>query len=144
PKIERIKSSQTLLLAGEHQISFSYVDHLLFLYHESLPFHPNALTFQAFLKDGKAISETYYSIGGGFVIQENDSQGVLSEIDLPFPVDTAQELMVWCMKTGLKISELVLENELAWRPEEDTRAGVLQIFNAIKECIYKGCHSSGI
>ncbi|TJZ62061.1 L-serine ammonia-lyase [Sphingobacterium olei] len=144
PKIEQIKSSKTLLLAGEHQISFLYVDHLLFLYHESLPFHPNALTFQAFLKDGKAISETYYSIGGGFVIQENDSQGVLSEIDLPFPIDTAQELMVWCMKTGLKISELVLENELAWRPEEDTRTGVLQIFNAIKECIYKGCHSSGI
>ncbi|WP_140937113.1 L-serine ammonia-lyase [Sphingobacterium lumbrici] len=144
PKIEQIRSSKTLLLAGEHQIDFSYVDHLLFLYHESLPFHPNALTFQAFLKDGKAISETYYSIGGGFVIQENDSQSVLSEIDLPFPVDTAQELMVWCMKTGLKISELVLENELAWRPEEDTRAGVLQIFNTIKECIYKGCHSSGI
>ncbi|GGH09337.1 L-serine ammonia-lyase [Sphingobacterium alkalisoli] len=144
PKIDQIKANKKLLLGKEHQINFSYVENLLFLYHESLPFHPNALTFQAFLKDGKAISETYYSIGGGFVIQENDSQGFLSEIDLPFPVDTAQELMVWCMKTGLKISELVLENELAWRSEEDTRTGVLQIFNTIKDCTYKGCHSSGI
>lgn len=144
PKIDQIKANKKLLLGKEHQINFSYVENLLFLYHESLPFHPNALTFQAFLKDGKAISETYYSIGGGFVIQENDAQGFLSEIDLPFPVDTAQELMVWCMKTGLKISELVLENELAWRSEEDTRTGVLQIFNTIKDCTYKGCHSSGI
>lgn len=144
PKVEQIKSSNILHLGGEKYIPFSYADQLLFLYDQSLPFHPNAVTFQAFLENGKAISETYYSIGGGFVVQENDTETVLKEVDLPFPIDTAQQLMSACMRTGLKISELVLENELAWRPEEETRKGILDIFRVIKECIYKGCHTEGV
>ncbi len=96
PKVNRIKSNKKLDLGGKKEIDFSYADDLLFLYDQSLPFHPNAVTFQAFLDNGKAISETYYSIGGGFVVQENDTESVLSEIDLPFPIDTAQELMVSC------------------------------------------------
>lgn len=144
PKVQEIKSSGQLALGAEHTVHFSYATDLLFLYTESLPFHPNALTFQAFLTDGIAVSETYYSIGGGFVVQENDTAGVLQEVDLAFPVDTAQQLMTWCMRTGLKISELVMENELAWRPEEETRSGIMQIFHTIKDCIYKGCHTSGV
>ncbi|MFZ4263200.1 L-serine ammonia-lyase [Sphingobacterium sp. HJSM2_6] len=144
PKVERIKQSNLLVLGAQHQVSFSYAAHLMFLYEQSLPFHPNAVTFQALLNDGTAVSETYYSIGGGFVVQEGDAEGVLSEIDLPFPIDTAQELMVSCMRTGLKISELVLENECSWRSEEETRTGVLKIFQALKDCIYKGCHTDGL
>src|SRR5690606_4826748 len=143
-KVQEIKSSGKLNLGAEHEVDFTYTTDLLFLYTESLPFHPNAVTFQAFLADGTAVSETYYSIGGGFVVQENDTVGVLQEVDLEFPVDTAQELMVWCMRTGLKISELVMENEAAWRPEEETRKGVMQIFHTIKDCIYKGCHTTGV
>ncbi len=144
PKVQTIKTTQQILLGAEHSVPFSYSEDLMFLYTESLPFHPNALTFQALLQDGTAVSETYYSIGGGFVVQEDDTESVLSEIDLPFPVDTAQELMVWCMRTGLKISELVMENELSWRTEEETKAGVLQIFHTLKDCIYKGCHTAGV
>ncbi|WDF68908.1 L-serine ammonia-lyase [Sphingobacterium oryzagri] len=144
PKVQTIKTTQQILLGAEHSVPFSYSEDLMFLYTESLPFHPNALTFQALLQDGTAVSETYYSIGGGFVVQEDDTESVLSEIDLPFPVDTAQELMVWCMRTGLKISELVMENEFSWRTEEETKAGVLQIFHTLKDCIYKGCHTAGV
>lgn len=144
PKVEHIKNGQKLVLGGNHEIDFNYQDQLLFLFDQSLPFHPNAVTFQAFLNDGKAISETYYSIGGGFVVQENDSETVLSEVDLPFPVDSAQQLMSACMRTGLKISEIVLENECSWRSEAETKAGILRIFQTIKECIYKGCHTDGV
>lgn len=144
PKVERIKTQKKLNLGAEQNIDFCYTENLLFLFDQSLPFHPNAVTFQAFLNDGKAISETYYSIGGGFVVQENDSESVLSEVDLTFPIDTAQELMVTCMRTGLKISELVMENETAWRPEQETRQGVWKIFETIRDCIYKGCHTDGV
>ncbi|QQT27423.1 L-serine ammonia-lyase [Sphingobacterium spiritivorum] len=144
PKVEHIKTAHELVLAGKHAIPFYFKEDLLFLFQESLPFHPNAVTFQAFLKGEKAVSETYYSIGGGFVVQEGDDSGFLSEIDLPFPIDTAQELMLACMRTGLKISDVVMENESAWRSEEETNAGVLRIFTAIKECIYRGCHTSGV
>ena len=144
PKVEQIKSSQVMNLGGMKQIAFNYTQQLLFLFDQCLPFHPNGVTFQAFLNNGTAISETYYSIGGGFVVQEDDSESVLSEVDLPFPIDTAQQLMSACMRTGLKISELVMENELAWRSEEATRKGILNIFRVITECIYKGCHTEGI
>ena len=144
PKVEHIKTQHELVLGGYQRIDFSYNDQLLFLFDQSLPFHPNAVTFQAFLADGTAVSETYYSIGGGFVVQENDTTSVLSEVDLPFPIDTAQQLMSACMRTGLKISDLVLENECAWRPESETKAGILKIFQTIKECIYKGCHTEGV
>lgn len=142
-KIERIKTTHQLQLGNKKQISFFFDDDLLFLFNESLPFHPNAVTFQAFLSTGKAISETYYSIGGGFVVKENEQSDATKEVDLPFPVDTANELLHWCRKTGLKISEVVMENELAWRSEEETRFGVLDIFRVIKECIYRGCHTIG-
>jgi len=142
-KISFIKTSHKLILAGTTPISF-YVDNdMLFLFNESLPYHPNAVTFQAFLSNGKAISGTYYSIGGGFVIKEGEQDQSKTEVDLPFPIDTAGDLLHWCMKTGLKISEVVMENELAWRSEADTRAGVLNIFKVMKECMYRGCHTKG-
>ncbi|MGK6352077.1 L-serine ammonia-lyase [Parapedobacter sp. DT-150] len=144
PKVAHIKLQQRLALAGTHEIPFSYAEDLLFLSKESLPFHPNALTFQALLADGRAISETYYSIGGGFVVQAEDRDTERQEFDLPFPVHHAKDLLMWCMHTGLKISELVLENEQAWRPEEETRHGILRIFDAIRECIYRGCHTAGL
>src|SRR5690606_15564167 len=144
PKVEEIKRAKQIVLGGEKTVAFSYTTDLMFLYTESLQFHPNAVTFQAFLHDGTAVAETSYSIGGGFVVQENDAEGVLREVDLPCPVDTAQELMVWCMRTGLKISELVIEDEMAWRPEEETKAGIMHIFHTIKDCIYKGCPTTGV
>jgi L-serine dehydratase len=62
---------------------------------------------------------------------------------LPFPVDTAAELLHWCRKTGLSIHEVVLENEGAWRPERETKEGVLRIWKTMKACTYRGCHTSG-
>ncbi|MEP6611282.1 MAG: L-serine ammonia-lyase, partial [Mucilaginibacter sp.] len=143
PKTINIHTSHKLLLAGKHEINFDVDADLLFLFNESLPFHPNAVTFQSFLNNGSAISETYYSIGGGFVVKEGAEGLQKSEVDLPFPIDTANNLLHWCMKTGLKISGVVMENELAWRSEQETVQGVQNIFTALKECIYRGCHTSG-
>ncbi|MDP9078203.1 MAG: L-serine ammonia-lyase [Bacteroidota bacterium] len=143
-KTNNIRNSHKLVLAGEKPIVFNTDDDLLFLFSESLPYHPNAVTFQAFLSNGNAVSETYYSIGGGFVVKDGgDNDQSKSEVDLPFPIDTANNLLHWCMKTGLKISEVVMENELAWRSERETLQGLNNIFTALKECIYRGCHTRG-
>ncbi|WP_259068498.1 L-serine ammonia-lyase [Mucilaginibacter sp. X4EP1] len=144
PKTEDIRISNKLVLAGKKEISFFVNDDLLFLFNESLPYHPNAVTFQAFLSNGTAVSETYYSIGGGFVVKEGGESESKAEVDLPFPIDTANNLLHWCIKTGLKISEVVMENELAWRSEQETLTGVLNIFKALKDCIYRGCHTTGV
>jgi L-serine dehydratase len=142
-KIEGIVNDRRLHLAAVQQISFVKEEDMIFLFNESLPFHPNAVTFQAFLDTGKAISETFYSIGGGFVIKEGESGSSKSEVDLPFPIEKANDLWHWCLKTGLKVSDVVMENELAWRTEKETRDGILNIFRVINECIYKGCHTKG-
>ncbi len=142
-KVNHIKTTRQLQLGNSHQVAFSYEDDLLFLFHESLPFHPNAVTFQALLSNGKALSETYYSIGGGFVVKEDGGGQQRPEVDLPFPIETAADLLHWCRKTGLKISEVVMENEQAWRPEQQTATGLLDIFQVIKECTYRGCHTTG-
>jgi L-serine dehydratase len=141
--IASIKDDQMLSLSGEQLISFKYSDDMIFLFLESLPFHPNAVTFQAFLNNGKAFSETYYSVGGGFVVKEGETGNEKEQVDLPFPVDKASELLHWCLSTGLKVSEIVMENELSWRKEEETRKGIMQHFKVMKDCTYRGCHTSG-
>src|SRR5690606_23602198 len=143
PTVAQIKEQHRLVLAGEQSIVFSYANDLLFLAGESLPFHPNAMTFQAFLSDGTARSETYYSIGGGFIVQEGSGRQMQREVDLPFPVQKAKDLLSWCMNTGLKISELVLENETAWAPWEQNRVNLLRLFDVIRDCVYRGCHTTG-
>ena len=143
PTFQAIQNDKKLNLANELVIDFDYQNDLLFLFAESLPFHPNAVTFQAFLKSGKAFSETYYSIGGGFVVKEGEDNSQKQQVDLPFPIEKAKELLHWCLSTGLKVSEIVMENELAWRPESVTKAGILQHFAVMRDCIYRGCHTTG-
>lgn len=144
PKIADIKNMKKLLLAGKHEIDFDPIEDIEFLFSESLPFHPNAVTFLVTLKNDETIAETYYSIGGGFVVKEGEGEGSGTNVQLPFPVNTADELLHWCMKTGLSISEVVMENENTWRTEAETKKGVLNIWKVMKECIYRGCHTEGM
>ncbi len=143
-KIDDIKAMKILVLAGKHEIDFDPDEDIEFLMDESLPFHPNALTFMTTLKDGNKVASTYYSIGGGFVIQEGEELNANAAVVLPFPINTADNLLHWCMKTGLQISEIVIENENTWRPEKETRSKVLEIWNVMAACIFRGCHSQGM
>ena len=140
--IESIAAIKKLNLAGTALVDFDPLTDIEFLFTETLPFHPNALSFLAHLKNGESISETYYSIGGGFVIKEGE-ETEKNPVTLPFPVNDAEELMHWCMKTGLTIHEVVLENESTWRTEKETREGVLRIWQVMKDCTYRGCHTPG-
>src|SRR5690606_35460320 len=144
PTIDKIKVENKITLDDMGEIEFSFENDIVFMFHENLPFHPNALTFQAFLNTGKAISETYYSIGGGFVVQEEDTADTSRQVDLPFPIENASELLGWCIRTGLRISDIVLENETTWRSEDETRQRLLEIFKVMKECVYRGCHTEGV
>lgn len=142
--IENISLQRQMLLAGKQQISFDPQRDVVFLKEESLPFHPNALTFLCTLKNGESIADTYYSIGGGFVVKEEDSESAKDKVELHFPIDDASDLLHWGIKTGLSISEIVMENEAAWRKEDQTIAGVMQIWSVMKDCLYRGCHTDGI
>lgn len=161
PSVNKIKQLKKIVLDGTCEIDFDPSGDIQFLFTETLPYHSNGLCFLATLNDGEAIAETYYSIGGGFVKKEarpparsgtggDDPVGrgeevvAGSSISLPFPVSDADDLLKWCIKTGLSISEIVYENEQAWRSEEEVRAGVLKIWQVMKDCVYRGCHTGGI
>ena len=142
-KIADIAAMKKILLGGIHEVEFNPSDDIDFLITETLPYHPNALSFLATFRGGDSIAETYYSVGGGFVQKEGESFSASEQVILPFPVNNANDLLHWCIKTGLSIHEVVLENETAWRSEKETREGVLAIWKVMKECIYRGCHTEG-
>lgn len=142
-KIEYIHDSGKLVLGRSHEVTFNFQEDLHFLFEESLPFHPNALTFQAFLKNGKAVSQTYYSTGGGFVVVEGQTESIKARVSLAYPVQKAKDILHWCNQTGLKISDVVMQNELSWRSEVEIRSGLVNIFQVMCECAYRGCHTSG-
>jgi len=142
--INHIIQNRQINIAGKKNLRFVMGENLQFLFSENLPFHPNGMTLLAGFQNGENISETYYSIGGGFVVKEGEDHITENSVDLPFPIETAEELTHWCMKTGLNIHDIVMENELAWRPEEETRKGLENIWQVMKDCIYAGCHAEGV
>ncbi len=143
-RIADIAVMKKIILGGLHEVQFDPHEDIEFFLSESLPFHPNALSFLANCANGENISETYYSVGGGFVVKENEEKSTAKNIQLPFPINTANDLLHWCMKTGMALNEVVMENENAWRPEKETRDGVLKIWKVMSECIYRGCHTEGM
>ena len=143
-KIEEIKTNAVIKIGGQYPINFDPSKDIEFLFTESLPHHPNGLSFLAGIENGDHVAKTYYSIGGGFVEEEGASSEKNTDISLPFPINTANDLLHWCMKTGLSVSEIVMENENAWRAESETQAGILQIWQMMSACMFKGCHTTGM
>ena len=143
-KIEAIKSSNTLNLNGEKSIPFEYHKHIVFDFDHSLDFHPNGMRFSAKLSNGESIEVEYFSIGGGFVVCEDDREIDNNAIETPYPCHSAAKIIENCKKLDLRVSELVFLNEQAWRKPEDIRAHALYIWGEIKNCIFRGVNKKGI
>jgi L-serine dehydratase len=141
-KIEHIKSAKEIDLLGIKYIPFDPAANIHFHLQESLPYHPNGLRFRFRLVNGQERQETYYSIGGGFVVQENEPS-TTSFKSLPYPVERAADLGAHCAGTGLPISSVVWQNELMWREPDMIRAGLQTIWHTMLGCIYRGCHAEG-
>ncbi|MBD0298647.1 MAG: L-serine ammonia-lyase, partial [Flavisolibacter sp.] len=84
--IHLIETSKKIVLNNQHEIHFDPDEDLTFLFTETLPFHPNAVTFLASFHNGETLAETYYSIGGGFVVKEGETAGK-EQVQLPFPIN---------------------------------------------------------
>ena len=146
-RIERIRTAKTLRLPGEHEIAFDEKSDLLFHRMESLPAHPNGVRFVARDVAGEELlARTYYSVGGGFVVGEKDAaedQLVPTTHALPFPFHHGDDLLRLARESGLNISEMTLRNEACWRPEAETRAGLLRVWHAMQACVERGCRRDG-
>jgi L-serine dehydratase len=140
-----IAFNETIYLQGDMKIAFAPKTDVEFRMAASLPYHPNALTFQADCGDLGSKIETYYSIGGGFVIQENQKDDGFQDIrTLPYQVDRASDLLKWHKVSGKEIWEIVFENEKAWRQQDVIRKDLLHIWQIMRESIFQGSHTDGI
>ena len=147
-KIERIRSQCRLLLAGAHPIAFVEREHLVMHRRQSLPYHPNGMRITAFDAAGQVLaSKVYYSVGGGFVVDESAAGAdriVADTTPLAHPFRSGDELLAQCRDKQLSISQLMLENERAWRSDAETRAGLLKIWDVMQLCVRRGCEREGI
>lgn len=146
PRMHEILKTHTLCLGGKKDIPFHEADDFLFLQKELLPKHTNGMRFTAFdSKEHIVVSQVYYSIGGGFITTEEAFDQTTTEKNaLPYPFDTAAQLLKHCKDNQLSITELMMINELTWRDENDIHAGILSIANVMNDCIESGCHHPGI
>lgn len=131
-RVEEIKTSGRISLLGEREIPFSFDDDLVLHRRKALPYHANGMTIFAYGASGELVLEkTYYSVGGGFVVDEDavgEDRIKLDDTVLKYPFRTGDELLRLTQETGLSISALMLENERAWRTEEEIREGLLAIW----------------
>ncbi|MFB6844277.1 L-serine ammonia-lyase [Streptomyces sp. NPDC056373] len=147
-RVEAIKTDGRLNLLGEHEIAFSYDDDMVLHRRKTLPYHANGMTLWAYDASGtELLTKTYYSVGGGFVVDE-DAVGAdrikLDDTVLKYPFRTGDELLRLTEETGLSISALMLENERAWRTEDEIREGLLEIWQVMRDCVARGLSQEGI
>ncbi|MFF1517930.1 L-serine ammonia-lyase [Streptomyces sp. NPDC058305] len=147
-RVEQIKASGRLSLLGEHEIDFSFDDDLILHRRKALPYHANGMTIFAYDAAGDLVLEkTYYSVGGGFVVDEDavgEDRIKLDDTVLKYPFRTGDELLRLTQETGLSISALMLENERAWRTEDEIREGLLAIWRVMQACVSRGMAREGI
>jgi L-serine dehydratase len=147
PRLAALRETGQLQLLGEKPIRFVEKEHLAMI-RKPLEFHPNGMIFRALDAAGLQIrAREYYSVGGGFVVDE-DAAGadriVEDQTALAYPFTTGKQLLAHCAEQQLSISQVMLANEAAWRPEAETRARLLHIWQVMQDCVTAGCRNEGI
>jgi len=147
-RVAAIRDTGRLMLAGRHELAFDESRQLVMHRRKTLPYHPNGMTFLARTANGDVLCErTYYSVGGGFVVDETAAAGdriVPDRTPLKYPFLTGADLLDRCRDSQLSISEVMLANELAWRPEDEIRAGLQRIWQVMQDCVQEGCETEGV
>jgi L-serine dehydratase len=148
-RIAAITQSGRLSLLHEHPIAFSLADDIVLHRNKQARFHSNAMTFRAYDgSDAVLAGRTFYSIGGGFVLDDSqvsdDDQPVIVADETPvrYPFSTGDQLLAHAEATGLRISDIVMANEMTWHAEEEVRSGLLKIWSVMQECIQAGINTT--
>jgi len=149
PLLEDVKNNETLYLNGEQKVHFPNKNAIIFHRRKTLPKHANALTFYVYDGDVLLREQTYYSIGGGFIIKDEafdaaKSHAAAIQADVPMPFTSAAQLLELCKSHGLSISALMLKNEATFQPSHIVKQKLFDIWLVMKACIQRGIESEGI
>jgi len=147
-RVDSIGTERRLLLAGAHLLDFDPDEDLVMHRRASLPAHPNGMIFSAYDVSGDLLSERiYYSVGGGFVVDETAvgaDRVVTDTTPVKYPFNSGGELLAICKSEDLRVSDVMLGNELSWRTEAEVRDGLLHLWAVMAECVEAGCHREGV
>jgi L-serine dehydratase len=153
PVLDRVRGTGALRLAGVGTIPFDIGDDIVLHRRKRLPLHANGMLFRACRADGSEVaSRTYFSIGGGFVLADPASPGPASgepalapdPAPVRYPFSTGAGLLAISHRTGLPVSGIMLANEQTWRSEAEIRAGLLRIWDVMRDCVRRGCQAEGV
>ena len=140
--IGKIKSKEQINVNG---IPIRFIPSQNIIFHnERLKKHPNALTFKALFQEALLLEETYYSVGGGFILKEGEDSIDENPVQLPFPISKADDLLEYTNSKNCSISEIVYQNELVFRSGEEIKEKIQDIFDTMTDCVYRGCMTEGI
>ncbi len=146
--VEQARATGRLDLAGEHEIEFDVDEDVVLHRRKRLPFHSNAMVFRASAADGGELSQrTYYSVGGGFVLDQEHADGpslVPDSVVVPYPFKSAADLVAQARGARLPISGVMLANEMVRRDEAEVRSGLLRVWAVMRECVAAGCRADGV
>ncbi len=149
--LAQVEQTQALCLGGEQPSEFPRIGAILFNRRKTLPAHSNGMTLRAYEGDTLVFEQTYYSIGGGFIIEESHFANAREEAarfdaahPIPYPFESGAELLAQCQESGLSISGLMLANEKVFRSEAEIKAGLRKIWQAMQGCVERGCKSEGV
>jgi L-serine dehydratase len=146
--VQAVRDTGVLDLPGGGPIGFSIDDDIVLHRRQRLDFHTNGMRFHAMNGEGVELCRReYYSVGGGFILGEDETGAVAVVVDptpVPYPFLTGVQLLAHVAATGLPISALMLANEDARRPEQQTREGLLRIWQVMQDCVTRGCDTPGV
>ena len=139
-----IAENAEIILSGHKSIKFDCNADIAMHMDQALPLHANGMGFTACDNDGKSLFEAvYYSVGGGFIVDEDGQSQTAETKQLSFPTNNAEDIKQHCAEQTCTISQLVMKNEIAWRTEDQIQGELLNIWITMKECIFRGCHTDG-
>ncbi|RNI24353.1 L-serine ammonia-lyase [Flexivirga caeni] len=147
-RVATARERHTLRLGGTRTIGWDPDEDLVMHRRKSLPAHPNGMQFDAYDASGELVAtHVYYSVGGGFVVDEaatGADRVVLDDTTVEFPFSTGAQLLEICAREGLSVAEVMLRNELAWRTEDEVRAGMLHLWSVMQDCVRAGIAHEGV
>lgn len=147
--IDTLKTTKTLTLAEalpeqKKTIDFDFFGSMPFHY-DFLPRHENGVVFKAYKGETVLFEKTYYSIGGGFIVSdENFERDKQSRVEVPFPYKNSEDLLKHCKEQGLPLASLVWKNELALHSKQEISDYLAKIWQTMSECIERGLHTEGL
>lgn len=142
--ISRVEQTGRLPI-GLHCHTVSFPKGAMIFHDEALPLHENGMRLTAFIEDDAVYSKTYYSIGGGFIVdEENFGKGDSGDMSVSYPFKSAAELIAHCSQSGLSISALMMENEKCFNTPEEIYKKLGKIWTTMREGIERGCRTEGV